>query len=100
MHYIETRRNPHPNRRDYALEVLSLAEKVVAVTDRVSARAAAYLGAGIKPADALHLAAAVEHEAEVFCTTDDALLKKARRVDTRATRVVTPLELTIHLSQP
>lgn len=59
----------------------------------MASRIRAYQDAGIKPFDALHLASAVAMNADYFCTTDDQLLRKARRANTGATRVVTPTEL-------
>ena len=52
---------------------------------------------GIGPADALHLASAVEAEADVLCTTDDQFLRRSREVDTGAMRVLTPIELIDHI---
>ena len=61
-------------------------------------RAQQYEVAGIKRLDAIHLASAVEAEADFFCTTDDLLLKRGRAVNTNSTVVVSPLELVVHLS--
>jgi len=47
----------------------------------------------MKPLDALHLASAVEGSAAYFCTCDDRLLRRAREVETGATRPVSPAEL-------
>ena len=95
VHYAETERNPHPNRRDFALEVLRLAPELRSVSGAVSSRAADYARSGIADLDALHLATAVEAGADYFCTTDDRLLKRGRAVNTGHTRVVTPLELIV-----
>jgi predicted nucleic acid-binding protein len=99
VHYIETRRNPHPNRRDFALEVLALATEVLPVSEAVAMRARRFATSNIDKADALHLAVAVEAGADYFCTTDDALLKKAAQADTEDVSVVTPLELVTKLEQ-
>ena len=40
----------------------------------------------------LHLASAVEAQADFFCTCDDRLLKKTRSLDTAPTKVVSPLQ--------
>ena len=48
---------------------------------------------GLRPADSLHLASAIHGQADYFCTSDDKLLRRARRMDTSRTRVVSPLEL-------
>ncbi|HLT46788.1 MAG TPA: PIN domain-containing protein [Rubricoccaceae bacterium] len=89
----ESSRLRNQSRRDFAEHVLALAARDVPVTEEVRALTLTYQGTGIKPFDALHLASAVVAAADFFCTTDDRLLRKAREVNTRATRVVTPLEL-------
>ena len=63
------------------------------------ARAREFGATGMKPLDALHLASAVEAEAEFFCTCDDRLLKRAREAETGQTRVVSPLELVTEVSR-
>lgn len=100
VHFVETARNPHPNRRDFALEVLDLASKQVEVSDEVATRATDYGRSGLDAADALHLSAAVEAGVDFFCTTDDRLASRSRRVNTERTHVVTPLELVTRLDQP
>ena len=99
VHYIETRRNPHPSRRDFVFEVLGLAREVLPVSEAVAARARGFARSNIDKADALHLAVAVEAEADYFCTTDDALLKRAAEADTEGVFVVTPLELATKFEQ-
>jgi len=43
--------------------------------------------------DALHLACAEAADVDYFCTCDDNLLRKAKRIASLRTRIVTPLEL-------
>lgn len=93
VHFVETRRNPHPNRRDFALEVLALSADVLPVSEEVAKPARPFVARGIDAADALHLAVAVEADAEYFCTTDDILIRRSARVETGNVSVVTPLEL-------
>ncbi len=90
---FEIENNPLPHRRDFARNVLRLATRDIATTEAVGSRAAEYQQAGIQPLDAVHLASAVEADADLFCTTDDALLHHGHHADTGATRVVSPLEL-------
>ena len=90
---FETENNPLPHRRDFARRVLALAAVDVPTNTAVSARAAGYGRDGVKPLDSVHLASAVEARADLFCTADDALLRRARQANTGATRVVSPLEL-------
>lgn len=91
---FETENNPLPYRRDFARRVLGLATSNISTNSEASTRAAGYRDSdGLKPLDAVHLASAVEAGADLFCTTDDALLRDGRRANTEATRVVSPLEL-------
>ena len=47
----------------------------------------------------LHSAFASRAKAEYFCTCDDRLLKKSKRLKTLATKVVSPLELIAEIAQ-
>jgi predicted nucleic acid-binding protein len=96
---FELEKNPHSVREDYAAVVLSKATVFAATDQRVEARARQFEATGMKPLDALHLASAVEAEADFFCTCDDRLLKRARAVKTGRTRVVSPLELVTEVSR-
>jgi predicted nucleic acid-binding protein len=90
---FELEKNPHPVRKDYAAAVLSNAAAFTPTDRQLEARARQLEATGIKALDALHLASAVEAEADFFCTCDDRLLKRAREADTGRRRVVSPLEL-------
>ena len=92
-HTFETSRNPHPTRKQHAIEVTAKA------TEAVKNRAAALNAKGIKPLDALHLASAIEVGAAYFCTCDDRFYRKAKRIDTGKIAVVTPLELITELEK-
>jgi len=96
---FELEKNPHPIRKDYAAVVLSNAAVFTATDQRVETRARQFEATGMKPLDALHLASAVEAEADFFCTCDDRLLKRAREAETGRTRVVSPLELVTEVSR-
>ena len=90
---LEVDKNPYPNRREFALEVLLRAFKTVRVTKEIEARAREYVATGISSLDALHLASAVEAKADFFSTTDDKLHRKGQAVSTENTEVLMPLEL-------
>ena len=90
---FETERNPHPVRRRHAVEVLAKAGQFVHTDDSVEARARAFHAKGLGALDALHLALAVQGQADYFCTCDDRLARLGRAVETLRTRVVSPLEL-------
>ena len=96
---FELERNPHPVRKEYALKVLSNAAVFVHTESQIEERARTFLAEGIKPVDALHLASAVEAKADYFCTCDDRFLKRAKAVDTGQTKVVSPLELIMEVTQ-
>ena len=89
----ESARCHNQSRRDFAVRVLALAKRDISTSKEIAALTRTYQKAGIKPLDALHLASAVAAKADYFCTADDRLLKKGVGVNTRATHVVTPLEL-------
>jgi len=90
---FETSRNAHPVRRSYTEEVLAGATRFAPSTAAVEQLAEKYVALGIKALDALHLASAIEAGADYFCTCDDKLLRRARIVDTGATRVVSVMEM-------
>jgi len=76
---IEVSRNPDPDRRHDAEALLSFASEIV-VPKRAEADRARYIEElGFSPFDALHLASAERGGADVFLTTDDDLLRRARR---------------------
>ena len=66
---------------------------VDAVVEEIEAQARAFVKAGMKPLDALHLASASWAKAAYFCTCDDKLLKKGKKLKSLETKVVSPLEL-------
>lgn len=82
-----------PVRRDFALAVLEYADVRVEATTEVTARAEAFVVAGVRSVDALHLASAVEGGAQFFATSDDRLLKQARRLDLGGVEAVSLLHL-------
>lgn len=84
---------PNVQRQARAREILTLASQVFKLTAEVQAQAAAFVNAEIKPMDALHLASASQMKADYFCTCDDKLLKKSKRLKTLEPNVVSPLQL-------
>jgi hypothetical protein len=96
---FEAERNPHPIRKSFAHEMLAKARQFVSVNEQVEKRARTLNGLGIGSLDALHLASAIEADADYFCTCDDKLLKRAKVTDTQNTQVVSPLELIAELEQ-
>lgn len=89
----ENAQNPVPIRRAYGAAVLAQAATTIQVTAPVITRATQLVQRGIKPLDALHVAAAEAGQVDYFCTCDDTLLRQARRVVDIAVQMVSPLEL-------
>lgn len=90
---FETRRNPQAERREYALALLDKADSFVKLDEAVEKQARDFEAFGLKPLDALHLASAEVAGADYFCTTDDGLLGRGKRLGGLTTRVVSPVEL-------
>ena len=76
---VEVSRNPDPARRRDTEALLSFANEVVVPKDAEGDRARHIEELGFSPFDALHLASAERGGADVFLTTDDDLLRRARR---------------------
>ena len=96
---FETAQNTHPVRKQYAFGILAMATQFVFTDSRVETRARAFHAIVIKPLDALHLASAVEAQADYLCTCDDRFLRRAKATDTRPTQVVSPLELVAEITR-
>ena len=90
---FEIERNPNPTRREYALEALAQAQQWITLTAPIENRARILQTFGLHPLDALHLAAAEVAAADYFCTCDDKLLRRARKIKDLQVKVLTPLEL-------
>ncbi len=95
---FEAERIPLCERRTYILEALSKANLSIARSPIIEERAQGFVDFGIKPLDALHLAAAIAASADYFCTCDDRFLRRAKQAETDPTKVVSPLELVIEIS--
>jgi predicted nucleic acid-binding protein len=76
---LEISRNPDQDRRNDVNSLLVLASEVVRPKTEDADRAAELQKLGISSFDALHLACAERGEVDVFLTTDDGLLSRARR---------------------
>ena len=96
---FENDANPDVVRRDYAAQAIAMATEFVSSNDQIKGKARMFVASGIKPLDALHLASAIEAQADFFCTCDDRFLKKARSLDTSPTIVVSPLELVAEIQK-
>lgn len=95
----ETAQNPLAIRQEYANAVLSKAKYFVELSNEVKSRAAQLVRSGLKPLDALHVAVAEAGKADYFCTCDDQLLRKAKRVESLQVNVISPVELVQEIEQ-
>ena len=97
LNWYEAELNGEPRVREDVLARLAGADRDVPL-GRAAAERAGSLGRGVPRAargrdcDGMHLAAAVEAGADVFCTVDKRLRNRGRRADTGRTRVLTPAE--------
>jgi len=89
----ETEQNFWPVRREHAKAVLAKAKSTAVVSESVQQRAGQIAESGIKPLDALHLALAEAAGAECFCTCDDQLLQRGKRIQNLKLRILSPLDL-------
>ena len=89
----EVNRNPHPQRKALASEILARATQHIDVTEAIRQRAKVFEQDGMKPLDALHLACAEEGAVDCFCTCDDRLYNRAKSRKDIHVRIVAPLEL-------
>ena len=76
---IEISRNPDLERRRDVLALLAFANEVVVPQSNDAVRAASIERLGFREFDALHLACAEHGVVDVFLTTDDGVLRLARR---------------------
>lgn len=90
---FEINRMPDAERQARAKEMLRLASKTLKLADEIQACAQDLHRLGIQPMDSLHLAFAASSKADYFCTCDDKLLRKAKKLNSLNTTVVTPLQL-------
>lgn len=83
---------PSALRRYNAKSILNLADIYIKVNSKIEKRAVYLITFGIMPLDALHLSLAEYSKADYFCTCDDKLISKAKKLIAK-TKIVTPIEL-------
>ena len=88
--WFEAGLNPHLETRTAIRNLLAEAGRDLSFDRPAAERAAAFGLSGLRFADAMHLACAVQAEIELFCTVDDQLLRRARVLSTGGTTVLTP----------
>ena len=87
---IENAANPDINRKVAIGDWQKIGFVDVPVSKRVEGIADKLAVIGVKPMDALHVACAIEAQAEYFLTTDKALLRKMAKND--SPRVIDPVD--------
>ncbi len=77
--HFEILKNTNPDKREQLQAILSLATVKINSTHSIEAQTQHFMKLGLKLYDALHLASAHAASVDVFLTTDDRLLKTAKR---------------------
>jgi predicted nucleic acid-binding protein len=89
----EMEQNVNEIRKEHAQAVLAKASLVVMIEPTVEQRAEVFVKRGIKPMDAVHVALAEAARADYFCSCDDRLLRKLKRMRDLQVKTATSLEL-------
>lgn len=76
---FEIARNTDSSKQEQLEAILSLAKTYLPTTRAIEAQAQSFMKLGLKLYDALHIAFAQAAPADVFLTTDDRLLKNAKK---------------------
>jgi len=90
---FEIRKCQNTVRREYAQDILKIAEVDVSLTEKIRKRAAELEGFGFRGVDALHLASAEAANADFFCTCDDGIIKKAKSEKVGRIKVLSPTDM-------
>jgi predicted nucleic acid-binding protein len=97
---FEVGQHPDPDRANRIGAPLELAKTVVKLSPRVVSRARELERFGLRGLDALHIACAEVGLVDLLVTTDDRMLRRARRAGAElAVRVVSPLDAMAALSR-
>lgn len=83
---------PNTFRRFNAISILDSATSYISVNIKIKKLAEMLSTSGLMPLDALHLASAEYSGADYFCTCDDKLISKVKKLKVNV-KVVTPIEL-------
>ncbi len=77
--FYEIGNNPDVERMQRAEQLALQSHEVVETTEKILQRAEDLEESGFDPYDAIHLASAEQGKVDVFLTTDDRMIKKAKR---------------------
>jgi hypothetical protein len=92
---LENAHNPFEERRVAIRQWQSLSQMDIGETETVLRKAHLIQALGLKSKDALHIACAIEAEANCFITTDDLIIR--RLCDFSDVRVVDPIDFIAYL---
>ena len=95
---LENVANPDPHRMAAIMAWKILATVDIDTTIQVELLADELIQLGLKAKDALHIASAIEMEADFFITTDKAILRKMSS-ETRI-RAIDPIDFVRHFEEP
>lgn len=89
---FEINRIPSTLRRVNSKNILKNAKYFVGINKQIVQRARNLTECGIMSIDALHVAAAEFAKVDVFCTCDDKLISRLKRIKCQ-TKIMNPIEL-------
>ena len=95
----EIQNDPSRRRRLLVEEMVAMSQLVVKIDLEVLKRGQAFKSSGINGVDALHLAAAERGKADIFCSCDDRLIKRAKIRTDLTVRPLLPLEAAQEIRQ-
>ena len=97
----EISRTRDPDRQEKLEQAISAASRTVRVEVDEISRASELIALGFRPADALHIACAETAKVDVLLTTDDRLVRRARRLSANLkVRVANPVDWLQEVENP
>jgi predicted nucleic acid-binding protein len=90
---LEASQSAAAERQHMVMEALTLARRHIAIDAATRQRAAKLESEGVPAMDALHVACAEAALADWFCTCDDRLIRRLRKLSSVSLRVGNPIEL-------
>jgi len=87
---FENAANPSPDRKESILRWRKYAFVDTSESEDILSKAQDLSSSGFRKKDSLHLACAISMKCDIFCTTDDGILKKRREI--QDLRVINPIE--------
>jgi predicted nucleic acid-binding protein len=88
----ENSKNPKIENRMIIEDMLNISSEYIAYSEKIQKSAEQFENEGIMGMDALHLACAEMAKAEYFITCDDALLKRAEKIENMQIKTISVME--------